>query len=98
MSNIEKISQLASSIRDAVDNIHALEKTRKNWTDPEGMTLRLGNHTLFVVLKDGTVNQSLVGVQQAMLKSIDIEIIKAKGRAEGLAHQLSKLVKSGVAA
>lgn len=98
MNNIEQIRELTSSIKGAVDVVQGLERTRSMWTEPEGLCIAFGVHQFWVVRKDGTVNPPLIDVQKAMLKSIDVEIIKAKSRVEGLAHKLSKLVKSGVSA
>lgn len=98
MSNIEQIRTLAVKIQDASNEVMILAKDRDDWTKPDRKTMHFGGRHVYVVRKDGTTHPMLREVQRAMVKAIDIEIIKAKSLTEGLTHQLSKLVKSGVAA
>ena len=97
MSNIEQIRALAAKIQDASNEVMTLTKDRDDWTNPDRKTMQVDGRHVYVVRKDGTTHPMLREAQIAMVKTIDIEIIKAKSRLEGLVHQLSKLVKSGVA-
>ena len=97
MSNIEQIRALAVKIQDASNEVMTLTKDRDDWTKPDRKTMHIGGRHVHVVFKSGATNPMLREAQIAMVKAIDVEIIKAKSRLEGLVHQLSKLVKSGVA-
>ena len=98
MSNIEQIRTLATKIQDASNEVMTLTKDRDDWTKPDRKTMHIGGRHIHVVCKSGATHPMLREAQIAVVKAIDIEIIKAKSRLEGLAHQLSKLVKSGVVA
>lgn len=93
MSNIEQIRTLAAKIQETSNEVMTLTKDRDDWTKPDRKTMHIGGRHVHAVF-----NPMLREVQIAVVKAIDIEIIKAKSRLEGLAHQLSKLVKSGVSA
>lgn len=93
MSNIEQIRALAVKIQETSNEVMTLTKDRDDWTKPDRKTIHIGGRHVYVVC-----NPMLREVQIAVVKAIDIEIIKAKSRLEGLVHQLSKLVKSGVSA
>lgn len=92
MSNIEQIRALAVKIQETSNEVMTLAKDRDDWTKPDRKTMHIGGRHVHVVL-----NPMLRETQIAVVKAIDIEIIKAKSRLEGLVHQLNKLVKSGVA-
>jgi hypothetical protein len=93
----KQVADLASAIQEKAQEILTMEKSRHNWTRPEGISIHMGQH-IYVVPKSGVVPQQLAGIQQEVLTYHDNRLAMLRGELEGLRYKLIKLGREGGAA
>lgn len=90
----QRVLEVTKEIEVAAEMIRSLEKTRDDWTRPEGITIQIG-YPFPVVRKDGTVQPLLAGVQREALRTIDDRLHHYRGQLEGLRFRLVNLGREG---
>jgi len=93
----KQAAALASAIQEIAKEILTMDKSRHDWTRPEGIGIYMGQ-LIYMVPKNGVVPQQFAGIQREVLAYHDDRLAKLHGELEGLRYKLIKLGRAGCAA
>ena len=93
----KQVADLASEIQEKAKAILTMERSRHDWTRPEGIGIHMGQ-SIYVVPKNGVVPQQLAGIHREVLAYHDDRLAKLRGELEGLRYKLIMLGREGGAA